>query len=225
MRPEDAFVTDLRSTPRAAAIHVRGPAQTTARLLAAALLLTGCERGCLSTWLSEHGAGGPPPPEKGGAPPTLEGTDCADGLLRCVDGHVEASKLAHLPSRCVAERSCSCPWEIVATCPCAYDGLEVAASPGDAGVAQLCRPRGSIARPVGPADAVETLVCGGESTTCTPSGVVVQCTGAGNASHALGVCLFGCQTAVTVENATAGEPANLDGLLSILCRRADAERQ
>jgi hypothetical protein len=146
-----------------------------------ALALTGCERGCLSTWLSEHGLGdrSHAPMSPAGEPRAvdLSGIDCSDGLLRCVEGHVEASRAAHLPYPCGAasqgvegrqgqsERGgCACPWELVNTCTagCAEDGLEVIAAASDGAptsawgwkdsAAQLCRPEEPVARDIVPGD-------------------------------------------------------------------------
>ena len=85
--------------------------------------------------------------------------DCPDGLARCEDGTVSASRLATLRVPCVGPASaCTCPWEAVAACPdgCAADGVEVVIE-RDRAAGQLCAPgrdAGALAAsPLPPADA------------------------------------------------------------------------
>jgi len=187
-----------------------------------AVTLGGCERGCLARRLAD--VGGVSPAASGGA--ALTGTDCSGGLLRCVDGRVEASRTAHLPHPCggIGEgKSCTCPWDVVGHCACALDGLEAASTPTDAGIAQLCRPRESVARPVLPTDGLDVDVCTTDGVGCV-AGVVRACE-TGRPARALAVCLRGCQTVVGVESPTDGEAVDLDGVVAILCRRDDAERR
>ena len=204
-----------------------------ARLAAFVVLLGGCERGCLMTWLTQNGGGAPG--GTGGAAPKgmdLAGTDCSDGLLRCVDGRVEASRIAHLPSPCGlggVERpsACICPWDTVARCACAADGLEVVAAPTDAGIEQLCKAHGPVARPVLPEDSVTVDVCAQSGVSCV-DGAIRICPASGQPSRPVAVCTWGCQTSISlVDDATEppGEPRDPDGVLSILCRRGDAERR
>ena len=211
-------------------------------------------------WLVDHGVGGetsapgptPSSPRLGDGV-DLSGSDCSDGLLRCVDGVVEASRAAHLPAACgpssprarrrVGPRSpegqhCDCPYEAVSTCEhgCAEENLEVVGEPTDAGVAQLCRPVVPVARPV-----LTAVVSpeGGAATICSDEGVacrddvVVVCDRRGAPSRLLGRCVHGCATVVAVgdvdalhpQPGTAGTTMNPDGVLAILCRRDDAERR
>jgi hypothetical protein len=202
-------------------------------------VLGGCERGCLSRWIAERGA----PPSPGGATASpdrgleLAGTDCSDGLLRCVGGRIEASRLAHLPHPCGADRSgeahraaCACPWDPLGRCAsgCAVDGLEVLGAPSDAGAAQLCRPDAPVARPLLPDDPAPTEVCAGRSVACV-DGIVRTCEAAGRVTRPLAVCLHGCAMAVAIDStgdtADPGAAARPDGLVAILCQRDQAERR
>ena len=207
-------------------------------LLALALAVAGCERGCLGRWLGERGVGGGAPEGSGGAAPRgktrsldLAGTDCSDGLLRCRDGRVEASRMAHLPHPCGAEKSgerqpaCECPWDVVATCPsgCASEELEAIGAPTDAGTAQLCRPDGPGARPVLPGDPVPNEICASDGVACV-DGIVRICAAPGQPMRALATCLFGCQPHVGID-IEPGETKNPDGLVSILCQRGQPERR
>lgn len=212
-------------------------------LVALALSTSACERGCLGRWLGERGVGGETPEGSGGAAPQgktrtldLTGTDCSDGLLRCRDGRVEASRAAHLPYPCGAGRSgerpaaCECPWDAVAACPsgCVRDGLEVIGAP-DAGTEQLCRPDFPVARPVLPGDPIPSEICAGEGVACA-DGIVRVCEAPGQPVRALATCLNGCQPHVGIDidpgiDIGHGAPKDPDGLASILCRRRHAERR
>jgi hypothetical protein len=125
--------------------------------IALALASGGCERGCTREWLAERGLGAPTPTAPGPMP--LGATDCPDGLARCEEGTVSASRLATLPSSrmpCPGPAAeCVCPWDPVGECGagCAADGAEIVVERGLA-VAQLCAPApdaGSFAMPVVPA--------------------------------------------------------------------------
>lgn len=207
-------------------------------LLALVLAVSGCERGCLAQWLGERGIGGGTPEGSGGAAPQgksrtldLSGTDCSDGLLRCRDGHVEASRAAHLLHPCGGRKSgergpaCECPWDLVATCPsgCASEGLEVLGAATDAGTAQLCRPDAPVARPVLPGDPIGADICAAAGVACV-DGIVRICEATGQPTRALATCLHGCQPHVGID-IEPGESTNPDGLVSILCLRGHAERR
>ncbi|MBX3224064.1 MAG: hypothetical protein KF795_26350 [Labilithrix sp.] len=209
-----------------------------------ALALAGCERGCLARWLGESGVGGVAPEGAGGAAPRgktrnlgLEGTDCSDGLLRCVGGDVEASRARHLPYPCGATKrgenqpACACPWEVIARCAtgCASEGLEAIGEPSDAGAAQLCRPDAPIARPVLPGDPIPDAICTTEGVACV-DGIVRACEAPGHTARALATCLHGCASHVGIDawvgdDAVPGAPKDPDGVVSILCRRDHAERR
>lgn len=186
----------------------------------------GCEHGCVARWLAERGGS-----ERSEAPShvseALFGTDCSDGLARCVDGTVEASRAGTVPHPCGApgveqEGACACAWEPVARCPagCAAEGLEIAASP-DAAADQLCRPLTPNARALLPGEAPAPEVCAAEGVACA-DGLVRVCDGPGLPMRPIAVCLAGCHPGIGIVH---GEPATLDGTVSILCRRDHAERR
>jgi len=253
MIPRWLRVTDLfREQGKPAATASRTLASMTLRrtprslVTVAALVFStsACERGCLGRWLSERGVGGETPEGSGGAAPQgktrtldLTGTDCSDGLLRCRDGRVEASRTAHLPHPCGAARSgerqvaCECPWDVVAACPsgCASEGLEVLGAP-DAGVVDaLCRPDEPVARPILPGDPIPSEICAREGVACVDGSVRI-CEAPGQPVRLLARCLEGCQPHVGIDvdpgiETEPGASTNLDGLASILCRRRHAERR
>ncbi len=201
----------------------------------------GCERGCLLRSLGgegPNGGGGEAPSHRSSPRPGIDlgGTDCSDGLLRCVDGRVEASRLAHLPSSCGASGSrgkrnpenpgCSCPWDVLSQCTtgCADDGLEVLGSASAA--IQLCRPEQPVARRLLPGDPVPTDICAGESLACIDQ-IVRVCDAPGQPVTPVAFCLHGCEASVGIERDALkdGPVTNPDGVASILCRRHHAERQ
>jgi hypothetical protein len=178
-----------------------------------------CERGCLSTWLTEHGLGGSVPRSPSRQGPSrgidLSGSDCSDGLLRCVDGRVEASRAAHLPEPCdPAARPegdpCACPYDLVLTCAlgCAAEGMDVIGAPTDAGAAQLCRPAAPSARGLGPSDVVAPEICAEEGYRCA-DGIVRMCARRGQPSRPTARCVNGCQTLVALPAELAGGGANI----------------
>jgi len=208
-----------------------------ANLVLLAMLVVGvcgCERGCLARWLEDRGEA------PAGKPRTLglEGTDCSDGLLRCVEGRVEASRAAHLPHGCGGgaggtERrtACECPWDFVMQCAsgCAREGLEAIGVLSDAGAVQLCRPSAPVARPVLPGDPVPTDICTSEGVACV-DGIIRACEAPGLPTRAVATCLNGCQSHVGMDGwgDDSGDPGALkdpDGVASILCRRDHAERR
>jgi hypothetical protein len=202
-------------------------------VIVVAVTFAGCERGCLTSWLGDHGVGGAGPRGASDAGRLdLTGTDCSDGLARCVDRRIEVSRLAHLPSRCsgsplpepVKGGGCECPWESVGTCAtsCVVDGVEVVAD-ADAAAVQLCRPELPVARPYGAADPPLAGVCTEEGITCR-DGVVRGCDAPGAPPRALGKCLEGCATTVAVVS-SAGALGTSTGPAEILCRRDHAERR
>ena len=114
-------------------------------LLALALGVSACERGCLARRLEDRsvsptvGGEGPRGSARHDGKPSfdLSGTDCSDGLARCSDGRVEVSVAGHVPHPCTSpgkntERpgTCECPWRAVGSCDagCVKDGLEVLAT-------------------------------------------------------------------------------------------------
>ncbi|MBX3192732.1 MAG: hypothetical protein KF819_37460 [Labilithrix sp.] len=201
-----------------------------------ALALSGCERGCAGSWLAQQGSS----PSSGGEGPggsaardaasaLLEGTDCGDGLARCVEGRLESSLAAHLPHPCrETERGrCVCPWESIGRCAagCVRSGLEIVATP-EVARAQLCRPEIPVLRALLPADVARVEICGEEGTSCV-DGIVRVCAARGQPVRPVAACAFGCAIGVGIDPADlepGGSPI-ADGPAPILCRRADAERR
>jgi hypothetical protein len=199
--------------------------RSTAGLLLVGVLVFGCEGGC------ERGCERRNAPSVGGA--TLAGTDCSDGLVRCVEGQVETSRLAHLPHPCGSMKEgkrseCVCPWDIVARCEkgCVAEGLVAIGDP-DAGSRQLCRvdetALGTVLRPPLPGDPglVTPRICNDVGVDCI-DGSVRRCDGAGAPEQILSVCLHGCEPGIAIDH---GERMIGDGAAEILCRRAHAERR
>lgn len=201
--------------------------------------LPACERGCVARERIDEVRRGVAP-GAGGAGPSgsvghidLGGTDCSDGLARCVHGTLEVSRLAHLPSPCVSpgaspERSaaaCACPWESAGPCRqgCALEGALVVVPP-EAARAQLCKPAPDelTARPPRADELARVDVCPEDGARCR-DGIVHRCERAGSPSRVLGACMLGCATEVA--GVEAGEAETTDGLLAILCRRSTAERR
>jgi hypothetical protein len=119
-----------------------------------ALMSTACERGCGWGWLRQNGVGGPPPPPTAPGALPMSVVDCPDGIARCAEGSVEASRLARISQPCGGpESACTCPWEPVARCGhgCVAEGLEVVMDRAHAAT-QLCAPEpdAGLIRPTGP---------------------------------------------------------------------------
>jgi hypothetical protein len=166
---------------------------------------------------------------------SLAGTDCSDGLVRCVEGRIEASRLAHLPHPCGSpsleegrRSECVCPWDVVATCEdgCAAEGLVAIADP-DAGGRKLCAVDkaawGAVARPPLPGDPalLEPRICNDVALVCV-DGAVRRCDGAGAPEQIVAVCVQGCDPGIAIDH---GDRMIGDGVAQILCRRAHAERR
>ena len=191
-------------------------------IVSTALVCAACDRGC--------GGLRREAPVSGSA--SLSGTDCSDGLVRCVDGRVEASRLAHLPHPCGSMKEgrneCVCPWDSVGNCAfgCAVEGL-VAFGDADAGATRLCRvdpaATGAIARPPLPGDPafIAPRICSDVGVTCI-EGSVRSCDGAGAPEQVLAVCHHGCDPGIAIDH---GERTIGTGVAEILCRRAHAERR
>jgi hypothetical protein len=189
--------------------------------LVALLALTGCQKGWLTTYLHERGASA-----KSATPLTMiNGTDCPDGLARCIGGAVEVSHVARIPRPCSSPahpEDCQCPWEAVENCPlgCVESGTEVVVPP-DRAAARLCAP--DPANP--PARAVVGGVappgaCEGAGFRCIGS-VVVACTAGpdgGVTASVLAACVRGCFQ----EGEVLGEEeADPEAATRILCARGD----
>jgi hypothetical protein len=217
-----------------------------ATLIALAVALAGCERGCLSTWLAEHGAGAGDPsgarpgtPGFGGSGPRgsggrdsaaatldLGGTDCSDGLARCSAGQVEVSIAGHVPHPCAAPKetpgACACPWQPAGACAagCVKEGLEVVAAP-EIAREQLCAADAMTLRPATIAESAVVTICADESVACV-EGMVRICPARGQPARLAGACVNGCATGISVDQ---GDDLTGDGVAAILCRRAHAERR
>ncbi len=101
--------------------------------------LGGCQRGCLSTWLTEHGFGGDSP-QKQGLLPHGPDVPCPDGLARCSGGNVRTS-VSFMPASPCSPEGCKCPWVDAGSCArgCVLDGIELEMPPAVAAT-QLCAP-------------------------------------------------------------------------------------
>ncbi|WP_394820492.1 hypothetical protein [Pendulispora albinea] len=102
------------------------------------VVLPACQRGCLSTWLRDHGfAGDFPKPPMPGEP---KEAPCPDGLARCRGGVVSVSR-AHTPSGPCSPEGCRCPWDSLPACArgCVVEGLEME-MPRESAEKQLCAP-------------------------------------------------------------------------------------
>jgi len=196
--------------------------------------LSACERGCLMRWFEDRSASpglGTEAPRgsvtRDGAPSfELGGTDCSDGLARCVGGRVETSVAGHVPYPCTAPRerpgSCECAWSPVATCQigCVKDGIEVVAA-AEVARDQLCASPDATLRPLLPSELANVVICSEDGSSCVDD-VVRACTARGQPARLLGACAHGCATGIGVE---PGDLLTGDGPAAILCRRAHAERR
>lgn len=224
-------------------VFVRSPSKWTplrAALAVAALATVscegGCERGCLSARLADPAGGGSGPsgPRTGSggdgglSAGDLGGTDCSDGLARCIEGRVETSLAGHVPHPCAkpAERSgsCECPWAPAGTCAngCVKDGLEVVAI-ADVARVQLCQPAAgeAVLRPVLATESTAVAICADDAVSCA-DGLVRTCAVRGQPVRLVAACADGCAPGIAIE---PGDLLTGDGPAMILCRRAHAERR
>jgi hypothetical protein len=184
--------------------------------------LAGCERGCLTDWLARRGVGEDAATGRGSLP--LNAVDCSDGVARCVDGVVQASRAFSYSVPCSGPPDrCRCPWDNLSACDrgCVAEGVEVAIARDPAPV-QLCAPEAAdvFARPP-PGAPLEMPPgwCEGELFRCS-GGVVIGCEGADagpsapGAPGALATCLFGCaEPDMVLDDA----PVTRDAAVAILC--------
>jgi hypothetical protein len=188
-----------------------------ARVLVPVLVvgLAGCERGCLSNWLTERGVGGDKPVIGKGSLP-VQGVDCPDGLARCEDGVVRVSRAYSYPVPCKeSPEQCTCPWVNVGACErgCVAESIELVMRRALA-AEQLCAPAsgsaaGVLARPPDPAFEVRPGWCEGESYRCE-GGAVVACV---DSPSALAACVKGCAE----EGTTVDEEIPHEAAIAILC--------
>lgn len=217
---------------------VRAPSRLGGRavsVITMALLAVGasaCERGCLSSWLAQRagwsrvgGDGQRGSRERSEGELDLGGTDCSDGLARCVGGQVETSVAGHVPHPCTPRDksgTCQCAWRTAAHCEagCVEDGLEIVARVEVAG-AQLCAATEPVLRPLLPDELAPASFCAGEGVSCV-DGTVRLCAGAGQPARGLGACVGGCASGVTVE---AGDLLAHPRAAIVLCRHGHTERR
>lgn len=185
-------------------------------ILFCALTLTACERGCARSWLRDQGVG-ETPPAGGRASMPVQGIDCPDGLARCVEGRVEASRLAVIPQPCRGPEShCACPWDEVAVCDrgCAADGAEVIVEKA-AAARQLCKPApgADFVRPAA-AGRRAPQPCEEEQLYRCVGGDVVGC----DAIEVAGTCIRGCfAEGASIDEASPG--VTREAAFAILCSR------
>lgn len=203
-----------------------------AALIVLAIALTGCERGCLLRWFTEQQGDVKPTPEARGQSIDLGGIDCADGLMRCTAGVVEASRVGHLPATCGQRAKgekrateCICPWDAVRHCTsgCADEQQTILATDLDAGASQMCKPLSPFARPILPEDHVSIDVCADDGITCRDA-IVSKCVAPASPSQPMAKCIFGCAIGLSLADDEDGPTTNPDGLVSILCQHSAAER-
>jgi hypothetical protein len=205
--------------------------------------LSGCKRGALMDWLRERNAlpGGPAVRDRTATlEGVLHGTDCPDGLARCVAGAVEVSHVARVPNPCpqatIHPEECQCPWEAIETCPkgCSAEGTVVVTPPSQA-APRLCAPDPSNppARPA-PAAIPPAGAC-----TDTPPGtyrcvgsLVVSCADATAATpttpadprappipRVIAACIRGCADESQGGDFLDEEEADPEAAARILCAR------
>lgn len=187
-------------------------------------LVAGCERGCAWRWLHEEGLGGPRSVSRSNPGAAVDAVDCPDGLARCVEGSVEASRLASVPQPCRGpEGACACPWDVVGWCDhgCAAESFEVVMGRREA-AEQLCAvPSGdAVARSPDPTPrdggVTDVPACDeGQLYRCA-GGDVVDC-----ALHAVvASCVRGCAKGVdALEDGIGQHPLTREGAFAILCSR------
>jgi hypothetical protein len=187
-----------------------------ALLFTLAALSGGCERGCLSRWLSDKG--GAASGESGeGRGVTLSAVDCPDGIARCGAGTVSISRPYHYAVPCTGSpEQCACPWERLGDCPeaCVAEGVEIDL-PKDLAIAQLCAPRPNVTAFVGPPHGDELVTQCDEGYLCKAS-LVIAC---GVASRAIGLCAFGCVRDGQSIDPEDGQELTAAGASAILCLR------
>jgi len=151
----------------------------------------------------------------------LQGVDCPDGLARCSDGVVQASRAFSYPIPCPGPpERCTCPWDNLASCArgCSAEGIEIAMARAHA-LEQLCAPSAAnvFARPPPLHVEPQAASCQGEHYRCA-AGIVVACgeedAGATETTVPLAACLRGCaEEGVTIDD----EGVSRDAAVAILC--------
>jgi hypothetical protein len=191
--------------------------------LAFALASAGCKRGALMEWLRQkEAAPSIASPKTATLDAILHGTDCPDGLARCLGGTVEVSRVARIPNPCpqAAEHpaECACPWDAIGTCPrgCASEGTEVVSAPEEAN-GRLCAPdpMNPSFRPA-PAAMAPPATCDDippDTVRCVAS-LVIVCRGADTLRPSVvAACVRGC----VHEGESLGEGEAVSLAPQILC--------
>lgn len=159
-------------------------------LLLFALAVTGCQRGCLATWITEQG----PQPNGSNDPRVapLTSTDCSDGLVRCHAGLAQASKAGAIAQGCHATpedpHACECPFVNVATCAdgCVVEDVTLVG----ADATRTCAPPATVEVATLPV-AQLAAICDGEGARFRcEHGAVFACADGGAVPVA--VCARGC---------------------------------
>lgn len=198
-------------------------------VVALALALAGCQRGCLARWLAEHGFGSSPDTPGAVGPTARAPAPCPAGLARCSAGVVRVSTAYTPPAGCSPE-GCKCPWADAQRCAfgCSAENVEIEMPEASAKV-QLCAPSPGeeprYARTLGPTeqdaavmaddDAEVEAICEVERWRCA-NGAVSACD-SGQAKP-LAACVHGCVDGegMIVEDVPASSA------LAILCARSPA---
>jgi len=176
------------------------------------VFLSGCERGCLSTWWDSHVHSGATPQNLTTVPEEKVG--CIAGLVRCTAGAVQASR-ADVAAHCSPE-GCVCPWDDIGHCArgCVEEGVPIE-MPIDAGPAQLCAPEldaGEVVSREEPVlmDDAGDIQCEMEGFSCI-NGRVSSC-----ASPHVAVCTHGC---AALDDLRLDNDDDLHAAALILCAR------
>ena len=177
------------------------------------MALSGCQRGCARDWLVAHGVGEAPGRP---APFPLNAVDCSDGLARCNEGVVEASRLAAIPQPCKRPPpQCECPWDRLGDCEngCSAEGSEVVIDRSLA-LAQLCAPGADASAVMRMTGAVP------RAATCD-EGQLYRCNGADviacREHIVIGQCVRGCFAPQA--SLEGSEPVNREAAFAVLCSR------
>ncbi|MEO8878293.1 MAG: hypothetical protein ABI461_22050 [Polyangiaceae bacterium] len=177
------------------------------------VFLSGCQRGCLSSWWESHTHSGNVPPQLANSTPD-EKPGCISGFVRCTGGAVQVSRAD--PNAHCSPEGCLCPWDGIARCDrgCVEEGVPVE-MPSDAGAAQLCLPALDAGEIVAREETVDVgdageISCEMEGYLCL-NGRVSSCE-----SPKVAVCTHGCAPLDDVRLDT-GE--DLQAAALILCAR------
>lgn len=123
----------------------------------------------------------------------------------------------------MGSESRGCPWVAAGRCgvDCAVSGIEVAAASDAVALEQLCKPAEDVVRAALPSDPRHGEICAEARIDCVDA-VVGLCERPGATVRALGVCVHGCATGISIE---PEDILTSDGVAAILCRRDQTERR